>query len=111
MVATDVKLSHCSTPDSRGGGRVKTEPGSRLGLSFRENFLEFRVRAEGDFLKQVLCTAIYIHVYWSVYTRIHILSFSLYCLISSVRGDIHLFTYPQVPQTVPVHNKLSVTIY
>ena len=71
MVATDVKLSHRSTPDSRGGGRVKTEPGSRLGLSFRENFLEFRVRAEGDFLKQVLCTAIYIHVYWSVYTRIH----------------------------------------
>ena len=46
-----------------------------------------------------------------VHTHIHILSFSLYCLISSVGGDIHLFTCPQVPQTVPVHNKLSVTIY
>lgn len=66
-----MKLSHCSTPDSWGDSKVKTKPGSRLGLSFRENFLEFRVRAEGDFLKQVLCAAIYIHVYWSGYAHIH----------------------------------------
>ena len=60
MVATGVNLSSLSTPGSRGGRRGRTEPGGRLGLRFRENFLEFRARAEGDFFEAgAVCSYIY----------------------------------------------------
>lgn len=73
--------SHLCTPDSCGmTGEWKETLGSKLGLRLRENFLEFRVSTEGDFLKQLLCIALYIHGYWYVYGHIRMHTHVYMCL-------------------------------
>ena len=72
VVATGMKLSHWSTPDSQGESRVKMEPGQQARLEFQREFS--RVQSEGRrgfFEAGAVHSYIYIHVCWSVYAHIH----------------------------------------